>query len=550
MKKTGKQLISHMANLENRGTLYLFVFLYALYWIFFPSFVEYLGSAYSLLVLFFIFTASLFWGLTGGLIVLGSVFLLRGLTTVVLKLPYYGGPFAPIIGLMAVMMVGGLSDYVKTLECEIKDEYERSPAVPAPTPHRNTVVKDTVVFSLICLITLAISSRYDLMEKFYDFSREYKAYEIDEYMILLLIIVFYACVFSFRRWQDLRRELVNRRRVEQVLQRSETRYRSIVNNANEGIGVFRQGKTLFINPYALKVMGYRERDMFEKSFLEFIHPEDRDMVVRYHFDRLSGKEVPDDYLIRLITRQGTVLSVRVTGVAIDWEGQAATLNFLKDVTEVVRAEDDLKKALHEKDILLKEIHHRVKNNMQIVSSLLNLQINRESDANVIGPLRESQSRVFAMALVHEQLYRNESFASINLSQYLEKLIVQLSSSFHAVSKPEIIACFDPDLTVSLNQAIPCGLLMNEMVTNALKHGYPDNRTGKIRVEGRRSANGMIEISVQDDGVGLPASFDLERTDTLGLSLILGLVRGQLGGSVTMKQDHGTTFTISFLAGES
>ena len=394
LKHVSKGMIPRLVNLKNPSALYLFVALYGLYWVFFPTFTESYDTAYSLLLLIFIYTASLFWGLSGGLIFLASVFVIRIFTTVSLHLPYYGGPFSPIVGLASVLVVGGLSDYVTTLENRIQQEYQESPFIPPPLLRRSTAFKDSIILIFICAIVLSISSYYDLMEAYYKFSQEFEQYELDEYIILLLVLVIYAGIYSYRRWYDLNRELVNRRVIEQELQRSENRYKSIVNNANAAIGVFRDGKTLFINPYAQEAIGLSEDEMIGRSFLELIHPDDREMAIRYNFDRVAGEEVPDDYLVRLMNKNGKIFWTRVSSAPIDWEGEAATLNFLKDVTEIVRAEDDLKKALSEKDILLKEIHHRVKNNMQIISSLLNLQISRETDAAVIGPLKESQNRVF------------------------------------------------------------------------------------------------------------------------------------------------------------
>jgi len=221
-----------------------------------------------------------------------------------------------------------------------------------------------------------------------------------------------------------------------------------------------------------------------------------------------------------------------------------TRSLIQEVNDRKAVEAALRATLSEKTVLLKEVHHRVKNNLQIVSSLLSLQAMRCEEERMAAPLQDSQSRIRAMAMVHEKLYRSPDLARIDLSSYLSELTNFLIQTFCPPTlrvTPEI-DCEDFHLTVE--SAIPCGLIINELVTNALKHAFKGRSTGALRLRVRQEPDETL-IEVRDDGVGLPPGLDLNNPPSLGLQLILNLAR-QLGGGVrTDSSAGGVSFRLRF-----
>ncbi|MBN2105051.1 HAMP domain-containing protein [bacterium] len=210
-----------------------------------------------------------------------------------------------------------------------------------------------------------------------------------------------------------------------------------------------------------------------------------------------------------------------------------------------RAEEEIKSSLREKEVMLKEIHHRVKNNLQIISSLLSLQSNHVHDDNALAMFIDCQNRVRSMALVHEKLYHAPDLASINFSDYVETLIMGLQttyrSDFHRIQ-------FDIDIidvALAIDQAVPCGLLIHELVSNSIKHAFNSHAEGLIQVKLRKNDNGDLCLSVRDNGEGIPEDMDFRNTDSLGLRLAVVLAEKQLKGSITLDRTSGTAFYIHF-----
>ena len=221
-------------------------------------------------------------------------------------------------------------------------------------------------------------------------------------------------------------------------------------------------------------------------------------------------------------------------------------NLARDITEKKLAEEQINAALKEKEILLREIHHRVKNNMQVITSLLRLQSDTIKDQQYADMFRESQERIRSMALIHETLYQSEDFANIDFDGYLWALINNLFISYGI--NPEIISMKikTNDLSLALDYAIPCGLIINELVSNCLKHAFPDEREGEIQIVLQEISENEIELTVSDNGMGIPEEFDFGTTESLGLDLVKVLAEHQLGGRIEMKGTGGTRFSIRFM----
>jgi two-component sensor histidine kinase/putative methionine-R-sulfoxide reductase with GAF domain len=203
----------------------------------------------------------------------------------------------------------------------------------------------------------------------------------------------------------------------------------------------------------------------------------------------------------------------------------------------------LEASLQEKEVLLKEVHHRVKNNLQIISSLLSLQSKYIMDERDFDIFRESRDRVKSMSLAHERLYQSPDLAQIDFAEYIRDLVAHSFRSYRDRSALITLRIDADDVSPGLDTAIPCGLIINELVSNALKHAFPDNRKGEIRI-GLHSENGQTILTVSDDGVGFPADLDFRDTDSLGLQLVTTLVE-QLEGSIELDNREGTVFKVTF-----
>ena len=214
-----------------------------------------------------------------------------------------------------------------------------------------------------------------------------------------------------------------------------------------------------------------------------------------------------------------------------------------DLTHKKETELKLRKLLNEKEVLLKEVHHRVKNNLQVISSILNLQSSYVKDQMTLDILRESQNRIKTMSFIHESLYRSDDFSYVNFSNYINSLSSNLVQTYiikHANINLELDL---GDVNLSLDQAIPCGLIINELVSNSIKYAFPLNRKGKIRIELTKKMNKMY-LKVEDNGIGLPDNLDVENTDTLGLQLVYILI-SQLDGDIKVINKKGTRFLFNF-----
>jgi PAS domain S-box-containing protein len=220
------------------------------------------------------------------------------------------------------------------------------------------------------------------------------------------------------------------------------------------------------------------------------------------------------------------------------------IEYVRDISERKKAEDKLQSSLSEKEVLLREIHHRVKNNMQVISSLLNLQSRHISDPYVLDIFRESQRRIRSMALIHERLYQSSDLSRIEFSQYLHNLATHLFHSYQVDSNRIRLTMDSEEVFLNINTAIPCGLIVNELVSNALKHAFPDGRNGELAIELHRVAGEGFMLRVRDDGVGFPEGLDFQRTATLGMQIVITLVN-QIDASIELQREKGTEFKILF-----
>jgi two-component sensor histidine kinase len=217
---------------------------------------------------------------------------------------------------------------------------------------------------------------------------------------------------------------------------------------------------------------------------------------------------------------------------------------LRDETDRQQAEQATQASLAEKEQLLREVHHRVKNNLQVITSLLNMQASQIGEERVLSLFQETRNRVLAIASIHELLYRAESFAHIALADYARQLVPGLVQ-FYGVEQRVRLEILGDGATLELERAVPYGMLLNELVSNACKHAFPPPETGTLTVQIWPNGD-EIELVVADTGPGLPDGFNYRKATSLGLKLVHGLVR-QLGGTIDIQSSAGTTITVRFPA---
>jgi PAS domain S-box-containing protein len=344
--------------------------------------------------------------------------------------------------------------------------------------------------------------------------------------------------------QVIQRDITERKRAEKELQKERQTFFTILENDPTGVALIgKDGTYQYLNPEFTDITGYSLQDIrtgkewFEKAYPD---PHYRQKVIdAWKMDRLShGRKSDRGFTITCKDGQKKEIEFRTTSLT-DY-----SVVVLNDVTEQKRAEEKIKASLREKEVLLKEIHHRVKNNLQIISSLLYLQATRTEHPGAISALRESRDRVRSMALVHEGLYASPNLASIDMGRYVRSLVSELRRSYITEDSSVRLTVNVGDISLGITEAIPCGLIINELVSNALKHAFPKGRDGEIRIELFRGAANQVMLTVSDSGIGFPEQMDFRKSPSLGLTLINSLVE-QLGGTIEFDRSKGTAFAITF-----
>ncbi len=329
------------------------------------------------------------------------------------------------------------------------------------------------------------------------------------------------------------------------LRESQIRYKEIVEKSNDMITVAQHGILKFVNSKVMNSLGYAREEILNKPFIILVHPLDQDEVKTRYAKQLENGDVSSIFPFRILRKDGKALSVETSSVRSLWEGKPATLNIIRDISKRKLTEEQLTASLAEKEMLLREIHHRVKNNLQIISSLLRLRAAKLKESEAQEALKDSQDRVMAMSLVHEILYQSEDFANVDLCDYITKLETSLFQAGPTVGKRITLEKnFEPVL-LPLNQALPCGLVINELLTNALKHAFPEGASGQIKVSVGPIDPGEVEIIISDNGVGFPEGLDFRKAESVGLSLIVGIVEKQLDGEIKLNRKAGAEFRVRF-----
>ncbi|TAF36332.1 MAG: PAS domain S-box protein [Oscillatoriales cyanobacterium] len=348
---------------------------------------------------------------------------------------------------------------------------------------------------------------------------------------------------------DRKRAEAQKTKLIASLQESEHKFRSLYEATSDAVMLLNEEIFFDCNFATLKIFGCsRKEDFYGKNPRDLSPPfqpngEDSKTLSKQkiaaamatgscRFDwvhkRLDGSEFPAEVLLN----------------SMEINGEKFLQAVVRDITDRKRDEDKIKASLAEKEVLLQEIHHRVKNNLQVISSLLKLQSRYIQDSHVTELLKESQNRVRSMALVHEQLYQSKDLSKIDFADYIHNLAQNLFQAYEINAKAiklqtKIAPCF-----MNIDTAVPCGLIINEFVTNSLKYAFPEQNQGTIKIDFSFDNDRVCVLVVSDSGIGLPKDLDYKNSRTLGLRLVVSLVK-QIRGNIELVKTAGTVFKITF-----
>jgi PAS domain S-box-containing protein len=332
--------------------------------------------------------------------------------------------------------------------------------------------------------------------------------------------------------------------------KAEERFKQVAESAGEWIWeVDAKGLYTYSNHVVEKILGYTTEEIVgKKHFYDFFEPGVATKLKEEVFAAFQRKTDLKNIIYANMHRTGHIVFLERSGTPVlDEVG-----NFLgyrgvdTDITERELAEEHLRKSLREKEILLRELHHRTKNNMQVISSLLDLHAINIEDKSILNVIKEVQNRIKSIALVHEKLYQAKDLSDVNLKEYITDFAGMLLKSYEG-SKGRISLKVDvDDIFLSLDTITPCGMIISELVSNSLKYAFPGNREGEIIIQCHLTDYGEVKLRIGDNGIGLPEQLDFRNTKTLGFKLICKLAENQLKGTIELESRKGSVFLIKFM----
>jgi PAS domain S-box-containing protein len=354
------------------------------------------------------------------------------------------------------------------------------------------------------------------------------------------------------------RDITDRKLIEDALKESEQRLSDIFDFLPDAtFAINMEGEVIAWNRAIEEMTGTSKDEIMGKGnfaysipwygeprpiLIDLINEENSEYISRYDYVNKEGQTFfAEVFVPSVYGGKGGYLWL-IASPLFDHEGkQYGAIESVRDITERKTADEQLIKSLKEKEVLLQEIHHRVKNNMQIISSLLNLQTQYVDD-EAVDVLKESQNRVKSMSIIHEKLYRSNDFTRINIADYINSLVNGLFHSY-AIKDDQVTLNFDiDDIKLNIETAVPCGLIISELVSNSLKYAFPDGK-GEIRIS-LKEVYDQIELIISDNGIGLPDDLDIAKNDSLGLKLVNSLTN-QIDGQIELDRSQGTTYRIIF-----
>ncbi|MEG4343314.1 PAS domain S-box protein [Microcoleus sp. A003_D6] len=351
-------------------------------------------------------------------------------------------------------------------------------------------------------------------------------------------------------------DITDRKRAEALknklicsLQESEHKFRSLYEATSDAVMLLDEKEFFDCNRATLKIFGCSNKtEFYGKHLSEFSPPfqpngqDSASLATQRMNTAMQTGSCRFDWVHKRL--DGSEFSAEILLNAMEINGEKFFQAVVRDITERKRDEEKIKASLAEKDVLLQEIHHRVKNNLQVISSLLKLQSRYIQDSRVSEMLKESQNRVRSMALVHEQLYQSKNLSDIDFAEYIDNLSHNLFQAYEIHAEGVKLETNIAPCSLNIDTAVPCGLIINELVTNSLKYAFTGQTKGKIKIDFTLDKNTVCVLTVSDSGIGFPQDLDYRKARTLGLRLVGSLVK-QIRGKIELLETAGTTFKITF-----
>ena len=340
--------------------------------------------------------------------------------------------------------------------------------------------------------------------------------------------------------QSTVQDITERKKAEETIKQNEEKYRSLIENSPEIILIVNKDEKVEFSNFANT--RYDANEIIGHDLYEFVFQQHHEMIREAHrkvFDgeksqsyETEGTNISGDRVWYLTHVGPKYFNNEVVGLVL----------FIKNITDRKVAEEKIKQSLHEKEVLLKEVHHRVKNNLQIISSILNLQSSTISDKQTLDLLKNSQDRIRSMSLIHELLYQTKDFSTINFLEYIRSISTNLFQSYNQNKNIDLVLELQP-VALDLDLAIPCGLIINELITNSLKYAFEFTGYGEVKIVLSQLEDEVL-ITIEDNGKGFPTTIDFRDTESLGMQLVVNLV-DQIDGEIKLESVSGTKYEIRF-----
>lgn len=348
------------------------------------------------------------------------------------------------------------------------------------------------------------------------------------------------------RTNELQAELQEKQRAQEAMKVSEDWFRTIFDGSLDAIFIVRSdGSFVDVNEAAVLLTGYNKNELQKMSIPDLHDISDLNAYNQFFHRIMSGEVITSE--AHVMRKDGEKVLTEFSNRRIYIGDQPYMHTIARDITQRKVDENRIRNSLKEKEMLLQEIHHRVKNNMQVVSSLLSLQSRRLSDERIQAVMLDSQNRVRSMALIHEKLYQSNDFSNIDFDGYVRSLVQGLYRSLGIDSNGVVLSVEIHDVSLGIDKAVPCGLIINELVSNAIKYAFKPGFSNKacISISMNRVDEKHVRLIVKDNGVGIPETVNKDAPETLGLHLVNVLAKDQLMGSLNIQNQDGALFEIIF-----
>ena len=335
-------------------------------------------------------------------------------------------------------------------------------------------------------------------------------------------------------------DITERKKAEETIKQNEEKYRSLIENSPEIILIVNKEEKVEFSNFANTRYGANE--IIGHDLYEFVFERHHEMIREAHRKVFEGEKSQSYETEGTNINGDRVWYLTHVGPKYFNNEVVGLVLFIKNITDRKLAEEKIKQSLHEKEVLLKEVHHRVKNNLQIISSILNLQSSTISDKQTLDLLKNSQDRIRSMSLIHELLYQTKDFSTINFLEYIRSISTNLFQSYNQNKNIDLILELQP-VALDLDLAIPCGLIINELITNSLKYAFEVTGSGEVKIILSQFDNEVILI-IEDNGKGFPSTLDFRDTESLGMQLVISLV-DQIDGEIILESEFGTKYELRF-----